>query len=251
MSKVIDHLFHYRTAYLTIICIPAFFYVGWDGLLMTLLLWSVFFGPVIVCGFHDYLCHNWFVPKNRIIKFILLYLIIVYLLSNIKNKYAYHVKHHMHTGDHNKDPTQIKLDATSTWRFFFDLYSPKNLFLTDGIKTPQDTDWELVDSLIPYIRIITVLLLTLLAIVNLKLFFILYLFQVWLWITIPKWVDIEFHKYFSEDKPYMAPIMFHAAWHKTHHKDWRTVNHGTGAWSYLNFSKIYRRLLFKDNTLNV
>ena len=204
--------------------------------------------PVIVTIEHEYICHEYIVPKNKIIDFFMLLIFYIHQDNNISNKRNYHMTHHRYWKDPHLDPTQSKMIDVSIWRHVLGFERPvsQHLNQVSNVNFENNSNVKLLDSHAR--KIYWGYRIAMLILLPVHWFVVFVIYVPWLYTTAYNFHDELFHgKIKSKDSSWYLPIYSNGAWHIKHHSEHAHNYHGPGIMSKFNISWYFQKLFFVAN----
>lgn len=210
------------------------------------------FMPLLQLILHEYVSHEIIQPRNPVIN--LLVLLFFYTHGQtVKNKRAFHVTHHVHYLDADRDPTQLKIRAAGNlFRYIFNLQKPLAQELVPVKNSLLDND-RLVSLLEPHaLKIVWGYRLIMFVLLPVEWFAVFVLYFVWLNIVIYGMHDVFFHGTIKgKDSSLLLPVWGNGSWHIKHHEDPDSLYFGPGWIKWLNLGWYYYLLLFRPGKNSV
>jgi fatty acid desaturase len=190
---------------------------------------------------HEYVSHEYVVPKNQYIDlFLLLFLFYAYGFS-VKSKREYHINHHRFWQKPDLDPTQQKMHNVPLWKYVFGFQQPlvQNLEPVKSSRLDNNRWVQIFDSRGRYVYLIYTV--TLLVLLPIEWFVVICIYYPWLLLTVFNFHDQVFHgKISSKDRSWYLPLFGNQAWHLNHHDRYREIYYGPGFWKWVNPSYYYQ-----------
>jgi hypothetical protein len=204
--------------------------------------------PVIQTIEHEYICHEYIVPKNKIVDFFALVLFYIHHDGNVANKRNYHVTHHRYWKDQRKDPTQEKMIGVPVWRHVLGFERPMPIHI-DQVRNSLLESNQLVQLLEPHAKkIYWGYRLAMLIFLPLPWFVVFVVYVPWLFTTAINFHDTIFHgQVQGKDNSWLLPIYGNGSWHIKHHSEYARNYHGPSKIVKFNIAWYLQKLLFVDN----
>lgn len=204
--------------------------------------------PIVSTIEHEYVCHEYVVPKNKIIDFFALLIFYIHQDSKITNKRNYHITHHRYWKDPHRDPTQEKMIGVPIWRHVLGFERPMahRLDQVSNAKLENNSNVKLLD---PYARqIYWGYRIAMFIFLPIHWFVVFVIYVPWLYTTAMNFHDELFHgKIKSKDSSWYLPIFSNGAWHIKHHSEYAYNYHGPAAIPRFNISWYFQKLFFVVN----
>jgi hypothetical protein len=203
--------------------------------------------PLLGIIAHDYICHEYVKPKNKIIDAICL--ILFYMMGfNVTDKRNYHIYHHIMWKDKDKDPTSLKLKNSSLVSYLLSTSSPVNL---SAIPIYPNTlaDNKIIKTLEQHYEYIYWLSrIVMLLFLPIEWFVVLVIYLPSIFSVIYNSFDYYFHGPINgKDNSMLFLIFNNTAWHNHHHNDWQTPYYGPNWFKWINPAWYYTLFLFNKN----
>ena len=223
----------------------------------TWLVWAlVFFVPMyhaISVIAHDYICHNYIRPRNKLFEILCLGFFSILLGETLLSKKNYHIHHHRYLNT-DDDPTQARLKNNSLITYILELYQTPFNKPIDQVANRLSTDIEIWfeehTRLVFYVGIVLSFIL-----MPLWLFVVLHVYCRFLLFVGFKAEEYYFHKTIStdlsKDKSFLVIFIGGSAWHSYHHIYREKPFYGDGIWKYLNLSWYFTKFMFAENKSNI
>ena len=224
---------------LCLIVLP-FEYFLWSILVHLILM------PITQTISHDYICHEYIQPRNKVIEIICL--IVFYGLAgrSIDGKRAYHVSHHRFWKTPDLDPPQQKMKESSFWRYALNFQKPvsynlpyvkNNLFKNNSLVKKLDSHSE---------KIFWIFHGLLFIILPIEWFAVISIYYIGFGTIIGGIHDQIFHRYnTATDRSWYLPIFGNQAWHIKHHEESDRIYYGPGLIKWVNPSMYIHKIFFK------
>jgi len=221
--------------------------LDFDYFLYALLMFVVLM-PLFQSISHEYVCHEYIVPRNQVIGFFLMLASYAVGGQRIAPKRNYHISHHRHWKNAELDPTQVKMQGLPVWRIVFNLRRPVRLPI-ESVSSGLAYSSRLMSTLDCYAtHIHMVYVLSMFLLLPWQWFVTVVIYFPWISWTVWNWHDTLFHKNkHSKDHSFYLLLFGNGAWHVKHHSEYARNYYGPGLCKYLNLAWYYKLLLFKDN----
>jgi len=196
--------------------------------------------------FHDWICHNYCEPRGGVLTAAML-LIFYTHDNNVHSKRNYHIYHHRHWQDQDRDPTYRKLEGVSLWRYWLGLQRNLDLGIPnrDVSLLEQHTWVRWMDQHSRKIYVVWVAAMAVLL--PWPWFVIVCVYYPWLLHLFMCWHDYHLHGPTQQaDQNWLSLAAGHCAWHKQHHLQWQQEYYGPGVWRWFSVSWYLRHLLFRQ-----
>lgn len=203
----------------------------------------LFINPLMQLIAHDYIAHEYCVPRKGF-KFFALGLWYIFG-QTIQGKKNYHIWHHLNYSK-DTDPTHALLKDKSLIRYLFSLHQPQiqNIGIVSKGTITNDPIIKFLDKFAIHIYFLSIIILFISLPVS---WFII------IRIYVPFYINLtsKFHDWYfhgagpAKDTNWLFPIYASASWHIDHHITWNKEFHGNGFIKFINLQWWYRNLLFK------
>ena len=204
--------------------------------------------PVLQTIIHEYICHEYISPKNKVIDFVFLLAFYMYDGGSIVHKRNFHVTHHRYWKVPEKDPTQEKMIGVSVWKHVLGFERPTkhNLDHVEHAMLENNSNVKLLDPYAKYIHWSYIGIMFL--ILPWAWFVALLIYVPFLLATAGNFHDVLFHGSIqSKDKSWYLPFYGNGSWHITHHSDYSHNYHGPGIMPKLNPAWYFQKIFFVEN----
>jgi hypothetical protein len=217
---------------------------GLDYFIIALVLFW-FYLPLYTIIYHDWICHEYIKPKNKIIKVLLL--LLFYSQENtVSKKKNYHIWHHKNFKIPKLDPTYQKMQGVPLLRYILSFHKPKEQNIPNLEFSLVEKDKFIKYCDIHYKKIWIGYIILSFMFLPLEWFATLNIFIPWISTCVANWHDYYFHGPIKgKDSNLLSVMIGTSAWHIHHHNDWTKEYYGNGIWKYLNPAWYYRIIFFK------
>lgn len=202
--------------------------------------------PLLQLIMHEYVSHETIRPRNKWLDLFLL-MILYANAASVQNRKAYHITHHVHYLDPEKDPTQQKMAAAGTlWKYLLNLGRPveQNLLkvrshLIESNPWVQKLDAHALTITWAYRSVLFVLL-------PIEWFVVGILYFAWFNIMAFSLHDWFFHRSNRpQDSSLWLPFWSNQSWHLYHHQHPDRLYFGPKLAQWLNPAYYYYLVFFK------
>lgn len=205
--------------------------------------------PLLQTITHEYVCHEYLQPKNKIIDFFALIIFYIFNGKSVVEKRNYHITHHRYWRDPDRDPPQLKMKNVAAWQYIFNLLKPvaQNL---DHINNSLLEKNSIVKLLDPHAgKIALIYTIVMFVILPWPWFVSTVIYFPWVLITLFNTHDVLFHhkNYQGQDRSIYLPLFGNQAWHLKHHNESTDNYYGPGIIPKFNLAWYYKKLFFNDS----
>lgn len=200
--------------------------------------------PIVQLVSHDYLCHAYMRPRNRVIEAVSLWIFCM-LGGRVTEKISFHREHHRYWKDPNTDPTQRKISVNNVWLYVLGLgqHVPHEFPRHEHPVLAQSSIMRFFDQHAMLVRVITVS--TGLILLPLEMMAVMFVLFPWMMLLVFNYHDWHFHgPRAGKDSAAWFLLFNTACWHLHHHRHPRRVYFGPGKWRWFNLSWYFYRSCF-------